>query len=235
VNDQNVEFHTMRQVSLRLLPFLLLLYIFCWLDRSNVSIAALQMNQELKFSSAAFGFGAGIYFLSYALFEVPSNLILARVGARLWFARIAVTWGIIACAMMWVQTPIQFYALRFLLGVAEAGFFPGVIYYLGLWFPAAYRARASSCFMIGIPMSQALGASIGGALLGLDGVGHLSGWQWLFLIEGPHRRGRARMHQRSSRTGSMAVCAAARMDLIPPRAGATAEPFGTHFTAARNR
>jgi ACS family tartrate transporter-like MFS transporter len=184
VNDQNVEFHTMRQVSLRLLPFLILLYNFCWLDRSNVSIAALQMNQELKFSSAAFGFGAGIYFLSYALFEVPSNLILARVGARLWFARIAVTWGIIACAMMWVQTPIQFYALRFLLGVAEAGFFPGVIYYLGLWFPAAYRARASSCFMIGIPMSQALGASIGGALLGLDGVGHLSGWQWLFLIEG---------------------------------------------------
>ena len=182
--DEEVERRTMRLVAVRLLPFLLLLYVFNWLDRSNVGIAALQMNQELHFSAAAFGFGAGIYFLSYSLFEVPSNLVLARVGARFWFARIAISWGLIACAMTGVRTPGQFYALRFLLGMAEAGFFPGVVYYLGLWFPTAYRARALSVFMLGIPLSQALGASVGGALLGLDGAWQLSGWQWVFLIEG---------------------------------------------------
>jgi MFS family permease len=122
VTDQDVEPVTMRRVSLRLLPFLFLLYIFCWLDRSNISIAALQMNSELKFSSAVFGFGAGIFFLSYSLFELPSNLILARLGARRWLARIAITWGLLACSMMWVRTPQQFYAVRFLLGMAEAGF-----------------------------------------------------------------------------------------------------------------
>ena len=174
----------MRRVSFRLLPFLFLLYIFCWLDRSNISIAALQMNSELKFSSAAFGFGAGIFFLSYSLFEIPSNLILARLGARRWLARIAITWGLLACSMMWVRTPQQFYAVRFLLGMAEAGFFPGVIYYLGLWFPATYRARAISGIIIGIPLSQVVGAPLGGILLGLTGIGHLSGWQWLFLVEG---------------------------------------------------
>ena len=184
MTDPHLESTTMRQVSLRLLPFLLSLYIFCWLDRSNVSFAALQMNQELKFSSTAFGFGAGVYFLSYALFEIPSNLILARIGARRWFARIAITWGFIACAMMFVRTPAQFYVLRFLLGVAEAGFFPGVVYYLGLWFPATYRARAMSVFMLGITLSQSLGALVGSALLGLDGLWHLAGWQWLFLLEG---------------------------------------------------
>jgi len=182
--DHDVELNTMRLVSLRLLPFLFLLYIFSYLDRANVGVAALQMNNELKFSSAAFGFGAGIFFLGYALFEVPSNLILARVGARRWLARIAITWGLLACAMIWVRTPTQFYAARFLLGVAEAGFFPGVIYYLSQWFPAAYRARAISGFAIAIPLSQVLGGPLGGALLGLSGVGHLSGWQWLFLIEG---------------------------------------------------
>jgi len=184
VTEQDVELVTMRRVSLRLLPFLFLLYIFCWLDRSNISIAALQMNSELKFSPAAYGFGAGIFFLSYSLFEVPSNLILARVGARRWLARIAITWGLLACSMMWVRTPQQFYAVRFLLGMAEAGFFPGVIYYLSLWFPATYRARAISAIIIGIPLSQVLGAPLGGALLGLSGIGHLSGWQWLFLVEG---------------------------------------------------
>ncbi len=174
----------MRRVSLRLLPFLFLLYIFCWFDRSNVSIAALQMNEELKLSSAAFGFGAGVFYLGYSLFEVPSNLILARVGARRWLARIAITWGALACAMMWVRTPQQLYVVRFLLGVAEAGLFPGVIYYLTLWFPATHRARAIAGFMIAIPLSQVLGAPLGGTLLGLTGLGHLSGWQWLFLIEG---------------------------------------------------
>lgn len=184
MTDQDVEPVTMRRVSFRLVPFLFLLYIFCWLDRSNISIAALQMNSELKFSSAVFGFGAGIFFLSYSLFEVPSNLILARLGARRWLARIAITWGLLACSMMWVRTPQQFYAVRFLLGMAEAGFFPGVIYYLSLWFPSTYRARAISGIIIGIPLSQVLGAPLGGALLALTGIGHLSGWQWLFLVEG---------------------------------------------------
>jgi len=174
----------MRRVSFRLLPFIFLLYIFCWFDRSNISIAALQMNSELNLSSAAFGFGAGIFFLSYSLFEVPSNLILARLGARRWLARIAITWGLLSCSMMWVRTPGQFYAVRFLLGMAEAGFFPGVIYYLSLWFPGAYQARALSLIFIGIPLSQVVGAPLGGALLGLAGIAHLAGWQWLFLIEG---------------------------------------------------
>src|SRR5271154_2917096 len=142
MTEQDVGRATMRRVSLRLLPFLFLLYIFCWLDRSNISIAALQMNSELKFSSAAFGFGAGVFFLSYSLFEVPSNLILARVGARRWLARIAITWGLLACSMMWVRTPLQFYAVRFLLGMAEAGFFSGVLFFLRLWVSAAYPARA---------------------------------------------------------------------------------------------
>jgi ACS family tartrate transporter-like MFS transporter len=184
VTDQDVELVTMRRVSFRLLPFLFLLYIFCWLDRSNIGIAALQMNSELRFSSAVFGFGAGIFFLSYSLFEVPSNLILARLGARRWLARIAITWGLLACSMMWVRTPQQFYAVRFLLGMAEAGFFPGVIYYLSLWFAATYRARAIAGILIGIPLSQVLGAPLGGVLLRLTGIGHLSGWQWLFLVEG---------------------------------------------------
>jgi ACS family tartrate transporter-like MFS transporter len=184
VIDQDVEVLTMRRVSFRLLPFLFLLYIFSWLDRSNISIAALQMNSELKFSSAAFGFGAGIFFLSYSLFEVPSNLLLARFGARRWLARIAITWGLLACSMMLVRTPQQFYTVRFFLGMAEAGFFPGVIYYLSLWFPTTYRARAISGIIIGIPLSQVLGAPLGGALLGLTGTWHLSGWQWLFLVEG---------------------------------------------------
>lgn len=182
--DHGIERDTMRQISVRLLPFLFLLYILCYLDRSNISIAALQMNKELDFNAATFGFGAGVFFLGYALFEVPSNLILARVGARQWFARIAITWGVLACVMMWVRTPSQFYVVRFLLGVAEAGFFPGVVYYLSQWFPSAYRARAIAAIVIGIPLSGALGGPLGGALLGLSGVGHLSGWQWLFLIEG---------------------------------------------------
>lgn len=184
MTDQELEHVTMRRVSFRLLPLLFVLYIFCYLDRTNVSIAALQMNSELRFSSAAFGLGAGIFFIGYALFEVPSNLILARVGARRWLARIAITWGVLACAMMWIRTPTQFYTARFVLGVAEAGFFPGVIYYLSQWFPATYRARAISGFVIALPLAQVLGGPLGGAVLRLSGVGQLSGWQWLFLIEG---------------------------------------------------
>jgi len=183
-DDAALERQTMRKVSLRLLPFLFLLYVFNFLDRTNVALAGLQMNRDLHFSSSAFGLGAGIFFVGYALFEVPSNLLLVRVGARRWIARIMISWGIIASAMMFVQTPMHFYALRLLLGIAEAGFFPGIVYYLTQWFPATRRARASSRFMIAIPFSGVVGGVFGGFLLGLDGRLGLAGWQWLFLVEG---------------------------------------------------
>jgi ACS family tartrate transporter-like MFS transporter len=175
---------TLAKVSWRLLPFLLLLYVVAWLDRVNIGFAALQMNADLGFSAAVYGFGAGIFFIGYALFEVPSNLILARVGARLWIARIMITWGILSVAMMYVQGPMSFYTLRFLLGVAEAGFLPGIIYYLGHWYPAADRARAVSWFMLAIPLSTVIGGPLAGVILGLDGWHGLTGWQWLFLLEG---------------------------------------------------
>ena len=167
--DSEIAQTTLRLVSIRLLPFLFVLYIFNYLDRSNVALAALQMNRDLGFSAAAYGFGAGIFFLGYVLFEVPSNLMLARVGARWWIARIMLTWGLIASSMMFTRTPAQFYVLRFLLGAAEAGFFPGVIYYLSQWYPAKQRGRAISRFMIAIPLSSVLGGPLGGWLLGLDG------------------------------------------------------------------
>jgi ACS family tartrate transporter-like MFS transporter len=142
------------------------------------------MNRDLSFSSEVYGFGAGIFFIGYALFEVPSNLILARIGARRWIARIMITWGIIAAGMMFVQGPLSFYVLRFLLGIAEAGFFPGIIFYLSEWFPADVRARAIARFMTAIPVSAVIGGPISGALLGLGGRLGLTGWQWLFLLEG---------------------------------------------------
>jgi ACS family tartrate transporter-like MFS transporter len=175
---------TLTKVGWRLLPFLLLLYVVAWLDRVNIGFAALQMNADLGFSAAVYGFGAGVFFIGYALFEVPSNLILVRVGARLWIARIMITWGILSVAMMFVSGPLSFYALRFLLGVAEAGFLPGIIYYLGNWYPAADRARAVSWFMLAIPLSTVIGAPLSGVLLELDGWHGLEGWQWLFLLEG---------------------------------------------------
>jgi ACS family tartrate transporter-like MFS transporter len=174
----------MRRVSLMLIPFVFVLYIFNFLDRSNVGLAALQMNRDLGFSPAAFSFGAGIFFIGYALFEVPSNLVLVRVGARRWIARIMITWGILAASLMLVRTPVQFYVVRFLLGVAEAGFFPAIIYYLSCWYPASMRARSSAWFMTAIPLSGTLGGPLGGWLLNLSGKGGLAGWQWLFLVEG---------------------------------------------------
>lgn len=175
---------TMRKVRWRLLPLLFLLDVVAVMDRTNIGLAALQMNRDLGLSATAFGVGAGIFFLAYPLFEVPSNLMLVRVGARRWIARIAITWGIIASLMLFVAGPISLFLLRFTLGVAEAGFFPGIIYYLSLWFPERERARAISRFMIAIPMSSAIGGPIGGALLGLRGRFGLAGWQWLFLVEG---------------------------------------------------
>jgi ACS family tartrate transporter-like MFS transporter len=183
-DDTPIARSTVSAVNRRLLPFLFLLYIFNFLDRSNVGFAALQMNRDLGFSAAAFGLGAGIFFIGYSLFEVPSNLALVRVGARRWIARIMISWGIIAVAMMFVRTTTQFYVLRFLLGVAEAGFFPAIMYYMSQWYPASMRASSGARFMIAIPLSGAIGGPLGGWLLGLNGAAGLSGWQWLFLIEG---------------------------------------------------
>ena len=179
-----IETATLRKVTWHLLPFLLLLYIICWLDRVNVGFAALQMNQDLGFSASVYGFGAGVFFAGYALFEIPSNLILARVGARRWIARIMVTWGLISTCMMFVHDTKTFYLLRFLLGVAEAGFLPGILYYLGDWYPGAQRARAVGWFMAAIPLSIVVGGPVAGILLDLDGLLGLRGWQWLYLIEG---------------------------------------------------
>ncbi len=175
---------TMRRVSLRLLPFLFVLFIFNYVDRTNVAVAALQMNRDLGLSATAYGFGFGIFFVGYILFEVPSNVILARVGARPWIARIVISWGLVASSMTLVRTPFQFYVLRVLLGVAEAGFFPGIIYYLSQWFPARERASAISRFMIAIPLAAAFGNPLGGWLLGFNGRLGLRGWQWIFLVEG---------------------------------------------------
>ena len=151
----------------RLIPFLLICFIVAWIDRINVGFAALQMNRDLGFSATIFGFGAGVFFLGYALCEIPSNLILCRVGARRWFARIMITWGILASAMVLVHGRVLFYALRFLLGAAEAGFLPGVLFYLGAWFPASYRARAIAAFMVAIPLSSIIGGPLAGLLLSL--------------------------------------------------------------------
>jgi MFS transporter, ACS family, tartrate transporter len=175
---------TLSRVSGRLLPFLVALYIWAWIDRTNLAIAALEMQQDLRLSSIAYGFGAGVFFLGYALFEVPSNLILVRVGARRWIARIAISWGLVATTMMFVRTPVQFYIVRVLLGFAEAGLVPGIIYYLSLWFPARERGAATARFMIAAPLAGFLGNALGGWVLGLDGQLGLHGWQWLFLIEG---------------------------------------------------
>ncbi len=172
------------RVRRRLIPFLFLLYIFAYLDRINVGFAALQMNAALGLSSAAYGFGAGIFFFSYTAFEVPSNIILARVGARRWIARIMITWGAVSAAMMFAQGPVSFYVLRFLLGLAEAGFFPGIIYYLTRWVPARERARTVAGFMTAVLTAGIIGGPVSGALLTLDGAGGLAGWQWLFLLEG---------------------------------------------------
>jgi ACS family tartrate transporter-like MFS transporter len=168
----------------RLIPFLFLLYIVAYLDRINVGFAALQMNQALGFSGATYGFGAGIFFVSYTLFEVPSNLIMVRVGARIWIARIMISWGIVSSAMMFVRGAGGFYTLRFLLGLAEAGFFPGLIFYLTRWFPARERARAVAAFMTATLIAGVVGGPVSGALLSMHGAAGLQGWQWLFLLEG---------------------------------------------------
>jgi MFS transporter, ACS family, tartrate transporter len=183
-DDAALEKSAYRKASLRILPLLALGYGAAYIDRVNISFAALQMNRDLNFSATVYGFGAGLFFLSYAACEVPSNLLLYRFGARRWLARIMVTWGIVAMAMVFVRTPTQFYAVRFALGVAEAGFFPGVIFYVAQWFPTELRARSISRFYIAWPLSVVVMGGLAGALMGLDGQLGLTGWQWLFAVEG---------------------------------------------------
>ena len=182
--DPTFEDATYRKVSWRLVPFLLLCYVVAYLDRVNVGFAKLQMLNDLQFSETVYGLGAGIFFIGYFLFEVPSNVILHKVGARIWIARIMITWGLISAAMMFVTTPTMFYVLRFLLGIAEAGFFPGIILYLTYWYTAAERAKVVGMFMVAVPLSSAIGAPLSSWILGaFTGVGGLASWQWLFIIE----------------------------------------------------
>ena len=165
------------------MPLLFLIYVVNFLDRINVSFAALQMNRDLGFSASVYGFGAGIFFLGYVTFGIPANALLLRIGVRRWMGGIMVAWGLISAATALVHTPLQFYLVRTVLGFAEAGFFPGMIYYLGRWFPVAARARAVSRFMVAIPVAGLIGGPVSGAILGLDGMGGLAGWRWLFLLE----------------------------------------------------
>ncbi len=174
---------SIRRITYRIVPFLIVCYLIAYLDRVNVGFAAPTMSTDLRLSGSAYGFGAGVFFLSYFLFEVPSNLLLAHYGARKWIARIMFSWGLLSASMAAVRGPHSFYLVRFLLGFAEAGFFPGVIFYLTLWFPAAQRARIMSLFILAIPLSSILGAPISSTVLELNGRWHLRGWQWLFIAE----------------------------------------------------
>jgi len=173
----------LRRAAWRLVPLILAMYIAAFLNRVNVSFAALTMNQELGFSPEVYGWGTGVFFLGYLLFEVPSNLIMEKVGARLWLSRIMITWAIVSMAFALVQGPVMFFLLRFLLGLAEAGFYPGILLYFTYWFPAATRARILAIFCMGIPVSNILGAPLSGWLLGIEGYG-LKGWQWMYILEG---------------------------------------------------
>jgi ACS family tartrate transporter-like MFS transporter len=179
------ELALVRKMAWKVLPFLLLSYLICIIDRLNVGLAALTMNAELGFTATVYGWGAGLFFVGYFIGEVPSNLILSRVGARIWFARIMVTWGIFAIAMGFITGDVSFFVVRFLLGVAEAGFFPGVIYYLTLWFPAEYRGRIFGLFLIISPLNNTIAAPLGGFILKyFDGAMGFPGWRWLFIVEG---------------------------------------------------
>jgi len=183
VDSSGIAGGTVRKVAWRLLPLVVVSYLMAYIDRTNVAFAALTMNKELGISAYLYGWGAGIFFLGYALFEVPSNVILERVGARRWIARIMITWGIISGMMAFTSGPVSFLVLRFLLGVAEAGFFPGIIYYLANWFPSAYRGRVISTLFLAVPISNALASVVSGAILEMDGTLGLRGWQWVFILE----------------------------------------------------
>src|SRR2546421_5277837 len=178
-----IERQTMKKVYLRLLPFCFVLYFICYLDRVNIGFAALTMNKDIGLSAYVFGLGAGAFFWGYFLLEVPSNLILEKIGARRWIGRIMISWGLVSGAFVFTQGPISFIILRFSLGLAEAGFFPGMILYFTYWFPPLHRSRIVAGFMAAIPVSIGLGAPVSTAFLELDGVLGLAGWRWLFLGE----------------------------------------------------
>jgi ACS family tartrate transporter-like MFS transporter len=180
----DIEQRLFARIAWRLMPLLIVGYVLNYLDRNNISFAALTMNKEVGLTATQFGRGAGILFVGYCLFEIPSNIVLYRVGARIWISRIMITWGLVSAATVLVRGPYSFYFLRFMLGAAEAGFFPGVAFYLGTWFPSAYRTRMVAWFMVAIPVSSVIGGPVSGLLLQMDGIGGLAGWKWMFLLEG---------------------------------------------------
>jgi MFS transporter, ACS family, tartrate transporter len=181
--ERSLESAVISRLMWRLMPFLFLLYIVAYLDRINVSFAILQMREQLHLGDRVYGRAAGMFFAGYFLFQVPSNLVFEKVGVRRWISGLMVVWGLVSCSMIWIRGPVSFYTLRFLLGAAEAGFFPGMILYIRHWFPASARARAVAWFMTANPLAGVVGSPISGALLGMHGGG-LAGWQWLFLMEG---------------------------------------------------
>jgi ACS family tartrate transporter-like MFS transporter len=178
-----IETRTMRRVGWRIVPFIMLLYFIAYIDRVNLGFASLTMNKDVGLSPTVFGFGAGIFFWGYFLFEVPSNIALEKFGARIWIARVMFTWGLVAAAMAFVWDATSYYALRFLLGAAEAGFFPGIILYLSYWFPQHRRAAVTSLFMAAAPISVVLGSPVSSILLEMDGLLGFKGWQWMFVLE----------------------------------------------------
>ncbi len=179
-----LAFQVYRKLNRRLLPFLICLYVIAYIDRVNIGFAKITMSAQLGFSDSVYGLGAGIFFIGYFLFEIPSNLILQQVGAKIWIARIMIVWSLLSAAMVFVSTPLQFYVVRFLLGAGEAGFFPGIILYLTYWYPAQRRAKATATFMASVALAGIIGGPLSGFIMTyLDGLGTLAGWQWLFLVE----------------------------------------------------
>ncbi|EXR60118.1 major Facilitator Superfamily protein [Acinetobacter sp. 25977_6] len=183
ISISEVEKSTIRKLSFRILPFLILCYFISYIDRVNIGFAALTMNQEIGLTATAFGFGATLFFIAYVIFEIPSNMAMEKLGARIWIARIMITWGIVGCCTAFITGPISYAISRFLLGAAEAGFFPGVLLYLTLWFPKRYMARIVAVFMVAIPLSNFIGSPLSALLLGLHGLVGLSGWQVLLIFE----------------------------------------------------
>ena len=181
--EAGIEQATMRRVMRRLIPFIFVCYVVAYLDRINIGFAALQMNRDLGLTSTIFGWGAGLFFLGYFVCELPSNLMLQRVGARRWIARIMISWGLVSGLTAFVTGPVSFSIMRFILGMAEAGFTPGVYLFFTLWFPGKWRARATAAFLVGIPVANMVGSPISGALLTLHGLGGIAGWKWLLLLE----------------------------------------------------
>lgn len=184
IDDKQLERSTVRRVTWRLLPFLMLCYLFAFIDRGNIGMAALQMNHDIGLSPRMFGFASSLFFIAYFIFEVPSNLALQKFGARKWLARIMITWGLVSASTALVQGPNSLYFVRFILGAAEAGFFPGVVLYLSYWIPSAYRARIVALFMVAIPAASFVASPVSALLLQMDGTGGLRGWHWLFMLEG---------------------------------------------------